>query len=153
MRNLIRMIGRGARKVVTQPGEAMLLCRMAWWVAVLSIAARLTSLPRALQLVAGKPAGTKPATKSMDDLAQTVDLLLSADALFLRPICWKRAAVLHRYLLKRGIETKIVFGVRNDAEGKIDGHAWLEYEGKPILEKSLPEYVVTYSFPSFQALT
>ena len=147
MSNVIRVLGRGVRKVVTQPGEAWLLFRMAWWVAVLSAAARLTSLPRALELVAGKSPTVKAETEALEPLARKIDLLLSADVLVFKPICWKRAAVLHRYLLKRGIETKIIFGVRNDAEGKIDGHAWLEYEGKPILEKSPPEYVVTYSFP------
>lgn len=149
MINLIRLATRGARKVVKQPGEALLLCRMAWWVAVLSSATRLTSLPRALELVAGKnPTHTKTSGKTPEQLAQTIDLLLSADVLVFKPICWKRAAVLHRYLLKNGIDTKIIFGVRNDPAGKIDGHAWLELEGKPILEKSPPEYVVTYSYPS-----
>lgn len=154
MSNAIRLIGRGARKVVTRPGEALLLCRMAWWVAVLSVAARITSLPHALELVAGKSSSSKAGslTKTHEKLAQTIDLLLSADVLVFKPICWKRSAVLHRYLLKQGVNTQIIFGVRKDAAGEIDGHAWLEYEGKPILEKSPPEYVVTYSFPSPQPI-
>ena len=61
-----------------------------------------------------------------------------------KPICWKRAAVLHRYLS----QTRIIFGVRNDSSGKVTGHAWLEAEGKPILETTPPEYVATYRFPS-----
>jgi hypothetical protein len=65
-----------------------------------------------------------------------------------KPSCWKRAAVLHRYLLRNGINTRIVFGVRNENGGKMAGHAWLETDGNPILENSPPEYVVTYSFPS-----
>lgn len=93
-------------------------------------------------------------TASSDDadtqkrLARAIDLLLSADVLHLKPICWKRAAVLHRYLLRQGIPTRIIFGVRNEADGKVAGHAWLEAEGQPILEKTPPEYVVTYRFPS-----
>jgi hypothetical protein len=151
MGNLLRLIMRGTRKVVRQPDEALLLCRMAWWIVVLSIAARLYSLPRALQLVAGNPRPTPNSSPlNQEKLAQLIDLLLSADVLVFKPICWKRAAVLHRYLLKRGVETQIIFGVRNDPKGKIDGHAWLEFEGKPILEKTPPQYVVTYSFPSSQ---
>jgi hypothetical protein len=123
---------------------------MAWWVSVLSVAARCFSLPRALAIVAG---GEKNATRPVDAevqqrLAQAIDLLLSADVLHFKPICWKRAAVLHRYLLRNGIQTRIIFGVRNEAEGKVDGHAWLEAAGLPILEKTPPEYVVTYRFPS-----
>jgi hypothetical protein len=64
-----------------------------------------------------------------------------------KPICWKRAAVLHRYLSRNGIPTRIIFGVRNEAGGVFDGHAWLEANGQPILETTPPEYVVTYSFP------
>jgi hypothetical protein len=84
---------------------------------------------------------------TQDELASAIDLLLSADVLMFKPICWKRAAVLHRYLLRNGIPTRIIFGVRNGADGHVDGHAWLEANGQPILEKTPPQYVVTYSFP------
>ena len=77
-----------------------------------------------------------------------MDQLLSIDISLFRPICWKRAAVLHRYLSRHGIRTRIIFGVRNDAEGKVAGHAWLEADGEPILESTPPDYVVTYRFPS-----
>ena len=139
------MFGFG-RKVATRPGEAWLMCRMAWWVAVLSVTARWVSLPRALQIVAGNQNSGGAQTRQ-EDLARVIDQLLSADVLMFKPICWKRAAVLHRYLSRNGIDTRIIFGVRNDAEGKVDGHAWLESNGKPILESTPPEYVVTYSFP------
>ncbi|HET7288167.1 MAG TPA: lasso peptide biosynthesis B2 protein, partial [Pyrinomonadaceae bacterium] len=69
------------------------------------------------------------------------------DFLIFTPVCWKRAAVLHRYLSRSGIPTRIIFGVRNESGGKVAGHAWLEREGHPILESTPPEYVVTYSFP------
>lgn len=117
---------------------------------MLSGAARCFSLPRALSIVAG---GATATTKSDDPavpehLARAIDLLLSADVLHFKPICWKRAAVLHRYLSHNGVTTRIVFGVRNDPNGKVDGHAWLEAAGEPILESTPPEYVVTYRFPS-----
>ena len=135
------------RRAVSRPAEAWLLLRMAWWVAVVSVIARLYSLPRALQIVAGDQNQTSHTGKTQDELARAIDLLLSADVLMFKPICWKRAAVLHRYLLRNGIPTRIIFGVRNEAAGKVDGHAWLEANGQPILEKTPPEYVVTYSFP------
>ena len=153
MRTLLKTCGlgmRAARKVVSRPGEAWLLCRMAWWVTVLSVAARWFSLPRALAIVAGNDrtevSEQDPAVE--ERLARAVDLLLSADVLHFKPICWKRAAVLHRYLSRNGISTRIIFGVRNEPGGKVDGHAWLEAAGKPILESTPPEYVVTYRFPS-----
>ena len=141
---------RATRKVVSQPGEAFLLCRMAWWVTVLSVSARWFSLPRALALVAGSETSAACAIDGavQERFARAIDLLLSADVLHFKPICWKRAAVLHRYLSRNGVTTRIVFGVRNDPEGKVDGHAWLEAAGEPILESTPPEYVVTYRFPS-----
>jgi len=135
------------RKVARRPGEAWLLCRMAWWVTVLSVTARWVSLPRALQIVAGN-GNSHHAQTTQEDLARVMDQLLSADVLVFKPICWKRAAVLHRYLSRNGIDTRIIFGVRNEAGGKVAGHAWLESKGKPILESTPPEYIVTYSFPS-----
>ena len=148
MRKFARLISRMGRKFVSRPGEALLLCRMAWWVAVLSVTARCYSLPRALQIVAGSE-NTKHLERGMnqEELARVIDLLLSADVLMFKPICWKRAAVLHRYLLRNGLPTRIVFGVRNETGGKVAGHAWLEANGQPILESAPPEYVVTYSFP------
>jgi transglutaminase superfamily protein len=141
---------RATRKVFVDPGEAWLVCRMAWWVSVLSIAARCYSLPRALAIVAGpqtnQPRSTDAAVEQR--LARAIDQLLSVDVLVFKPICWKRAAVLHRYLSRNGIATRIIFGVRNDADGKVAGHAWLEAEHGPILESAPPEYVVTYRFPS-----
>jgi transglutaminase superfamily protein len=144
---------RATRKLVSRPGEALLLCRMAWWVTVLSVSARWFSLPRALAIVAGV-AGNETNTAHAADpavqerLARAIDLLLSADVLHFKPICWKRAAVLHRYLSQNGITTRIIFGVRNESGGKVAGHAWLEAAGEPILESTPPEYVVTYRFPS-----
>ena len=145
MRRFGRLLFGLGRKVATRPGEAWLMCRMAWWVAVLSVTARWVSLPRALQIVAGNQNSVEPQT-TQEDLARVIDQLLSADVLMFKPICWKRAAVLHRYLSRNGIDTRILFGVRNEA-GEVAGHAWLESNGKPILESSPPEYVVTYSFP------
>lgn len=143
------LITRVSRKVFSRPAEALLLCRMAWWVAVLSITARCYSLPRALQIVAGNQ-NRKPSTAAIngDELARAIDLLLSVDVFIFKPICWKRAAVLHRYFARSGVATRIIFGVRNESGGKVAGHAWLELNGHPILESAPPDYVVTYSFPS-----
>jgi hypothetical protein len=138
------------RKVFREPTDALLLIRMAWWVAILSGAVKVFSLPRALELVSGSNSLNEAPQQKVqlpNHLARSIDLLLSADVLFIRPICWKRAAVLRRYLSKEGFATKIVFGVKPDDKSKVSGHAWLELNGQPILEASPPEYVVTYVFP------
>jgi hypothetical protein len=139
---LTKLMFGAARKTVSRPREAWLLLRLAWWVVVLSAAARFYSLPRALEIVAGNGKGPR-VHATEEELARAIDLLLATDVLMFRPVCWKRAAVLHRYLK----HTRIIFGVRNENDGKFAGHAWLEHEGRPILETTPPEYVVTYSFP------
>src|SRR5215510_3578995 len=142
-----RLLSAVARKLVTKPGEAWLLLRMGWWVVVVSVTARCYSLPRALAIVAGDENSRHPSPTTQGELARLIDLLLSADVFMFKPICWKRAAVLHRYLLRNGTPTRIMFGVRNEADGKVAGHAWLEENGRPILETVPLEYVITYSFP------
>jgi hypothetical protein len=146
LRKTAGLIFRATRKIVSDPGEAWLLCRMAWWVVVLSIAARRYSLPRALEIVAGRQSDKSTLTdqRAQEKFAHSIDLLLATDVWVFKPICWKRAAVLHRYLS----HTRIIFGVRNDSSGTVTGHAWLEAEGQPIFETTPPEYVATYRFPS-----
>ncbi len=106
------------------------------------------SLPRALSIIAVRPRQTTTldAEAVQRRLAQLLDLLLRIDWFVFTPTCWKRAAVLHRYLALKGIETKVVFGVRKDDEGKLEGHAWLEADGKPVLESNDPDYRVTYCY-------
>jgi hypothetical protein len=145
-----RLLLNAGRKLVLQPSEAFLICRMAWWVGILSLTAKCCPLPRALRIVSTTRSRRTQATAPhiQARLARAIDLLLSTDVLFFKPICWKRAAILHRYLSQNGITTHILFGVRSDAEGKVVGHAWLEADGKPLLESTIPNYIVTYSFPS-----
>ena len=151
LRQVPDLIFKAARKIVHHPVEALLLCRMAWWVSVLSLAVRVRPLPQALAIVSGS---TETASGKTFDvgvanyLARTVDQLLSIDMLMFRPICWKRATVLRRYLSKNGISSHILFGVRNEGGGVVTGHAWLVSGGMPILEKQPIDYVVTYTFPS-----
>ena len=138
-----------SRQFVKQPSDALLLCRLAWWVTVTSAAAQCFSLPRALRIVSASTTASKEdfSPEAQEQLARSLDIVLSADLLMFQPVCWKRAAVLHRFLSLRGVATTICFGVKR-VETTVTGHAWLEADGKPILEKERPDYVITYTFPS-----
>lgn len=150
VRNLASFLLMAARFILRTPREALLLLRMAWWVLLLSGLLRVQPLPRVLNLMTPR----KPVRSAVDHfpsnerMAQLLDLLLRIDAFVFRPICWKRAAVLHRYLALKGIPTRIVFGVRKENQGVLEGHAWLELDDSPVFETSSPEYTVTYAFPS-----
>jgi hypothetical protein len=142
---------RGAVKfLTTRPGEALLAGRMAASVAALSLLLRVLPLPRALALVSGtrRLSGGQTAGVSEERLVELLDAVLGLRVLCFRPVCWKRAAVLNRFLALRGRETRIRFGVRREGDDVLAGHAWLEDGGVPVFEAAPPEYTVTYSFPS-----
>ena len=133
-----------------KPGEAFLLLRMAAWVVLLSVLIKFFPLPRVLSLIAIQTRVQKSKRHKMTQqrLAQLVDALLGLNFLCFTPTCWKRAPVLHRYLALSGIETRIIFGLRKEKESILAGHAWLEADGRPLLESSPPHYIQTYSFPA-----
>jgi hypothetical protein len=141
------MILRALQLTTRDPARAWLLARMAVWVVVLSVLARLLPLSRSLQIVS-----THVRQKTTDadpvQLSTGIDALLEANLFVFKPSCWKRAIILHRYLALAGVATTIRFGVKKDGDRELKGHAWVELGGKPILESSPPVYTVTYSFPS-----
>ena len=141
---------RGLRFGVRKPREAWLLARMGLWVVALSLLVKLMPLPRVLKLMTpGRrraPAGQDP-SETRERLAAQLDMLLRVDLWVFTPTCWKRAPVLYRYLALRGVETRVVFGMRREGEGAVAGHAWLEAGGEPVLEENPPAYAVTYVFP------
>lgn len=151
MTKTLTIFARATRKALLGPADAFLMLRMSAWVLVVSGAVKVFSLPKALSLVSTRmrdPAGATGETQKR--LASLIDLLLKTNLFAFKPICWKRAAVLHRYLALNGISTRIQFGVRKEANGRVDGHAWLESNGEVILESAEPRYAVTYTFPSPQ---
>jgi hypothetical protein len=150
MPKIFTFLTRAIRKAFLGPAETLLLLRMAGWVLLLSVAAKVFPLPSALRLVSTKTRvpSQAPEGETQKRLADAIDLLLKADLFILKPLCWKRAALLHRYLALNGITTKILFGMRREPGGDVSGHAWLEASGKPILETTPPNYAVTYAFPS-----
>lgn len=147
--NLARTLSKALNLALRNPARAWLMARMAAWILVLSGLVNLCSLPRALRLVStGTHSKQKRQAVDRVELSTAIDAVLGANFFVFKPNCWKRATVLHRYLALRGVATKIVFGLRKEADGELKGHAWLELEGQPILESAAPAYKTTYTFPS-----
>lgn len=141
---------RASRFALREPGAALTLLRMAAWVAALSLLLRWLPLPRVLSIASPRRArrSAVDAVRVQARLARLLDALLASDFLCFTPTCWKRAPVLYRFLALEGIQTRVVFGVRSVAAGRLDGHAWLEAGGAPLLEPNAPDYKITYSFPA-----
>ena len=150
MKSLMGAIRQTLRFAGRRPGEAVLAARMGACVAALSVMIRVMPLPRALSLLSTVPRRARAGALGPADerIVQLLDAVLNLNVLCFRPVCWKRAAVLHRYLALRGRETRICFGLRREGGDVLAGHAWLEDGGVPLFETSRPEYSVTYSFPS-----
>jgi hypothetical protein len=147
---LTRGAARGLRLARRDPSRALLALRMAGFLAFFCVAARTMPLPRALRM-AGFRRPRRPAAvrRGVVQVGGVVDALLALDVWFVRPICWKRAVLLHRYLGAEGIDARIVLGVRNDPE--FGAHAWVEAGGRPLLERTEPRYRPIYSFPEASA--
>jgi hypothetical protein len=146
----LRQAGRGVRLALFNRQEALLAARLALAVAAFTALIKFLPLPRALSLLAPNSRRLAPRQPAVSDerLAQLLDSVLGLNLLCFTPVCWKRAAVLHRQLALRGRDTRLLFGLRKDGGGLLDGHAWIESEGQPLFETVAPEYAVTYAFPS-----
>ena len=146
---IVLVLGLVVRKVIVKPRESILSARMAVWVVLISALARLMSLPRVQQIASFRvrSRGVEDRAETPAQLATAIDGLLNLDLFVFRRSCWKRAMVLHRFLALNGIESRINFGVRKAINGSLNGHAWLEHGGGPILEHDADAYVVTFSLP------
>jgi hypothetical protein len=140
---------RAGRLMYRNPSEAIMLARMAVWVALISLGARTLSLPNLLKLTTPRLRLQQSiAREEMETaLAHSIDSLLAINLFVFKPVCWKRAIVLQRYLALRGIRTRIVFGVKRADEQLLAGHAWLEAGNQPLLETEPPRYTITYAYP------
>jgi Transglutaminase-like superfamily len=142
------LLSRGTRLLWRRPATALMLLRMAAWVGVISLGAKMFSLHRAISLLDVQPrTPAKPTPGKSETVVRLLDSLLATNFLFFTPTCWKRAPVLRRFLALEGITTHIVFGVRRKGDDELSGHAWLETDGKPVYEQTLPEYKIAFRYP------
>jgi Transglutaminase-like superfamily len=147
--DFVSNVPRAVALILFRPRRAWLLGRIGLATILLSLVIRLRPLPSALASfsVATNDDG-KVLGPSAAELVTAVDAVLGMNLSVFRPVCWKRAILLHRLLGLRGYGTTIVFGVRASAKEQVAGHAWLERDGLPIFESTPPDCVVTYRFPS-----
>ncbi len=89
-------------------------------------------------------------------IVKFTDYILSRNFWIYRNTCLKRSLVLYHFLRGLGINVHICFGVRyngmspnKEAEKKLEGHAWLIYNGDIFLERNIEStkaYKMTYCF-------
>ncbi len=140
------LAGRIAGTLVRDPARASLMLRMAVSYAVVVTAARFMPLDRAFGLLSTS-VGRRLPGQSAASVVNALDTLLSAGIPFIHPRCWRRAAVLQRYLRFIGVETTIVFGVLTEGTALLEAHGWLERDGAPFAEPgSVAQYRRIHTF-------
>jgi hypothetical protein len=137
------------RSVYREPDVMFLALRMACWVVLISALARLCSIPRTLRLVTPVSKGVFrcEARLTPSRLAAVLDRILRTNVAAFTPTCWKRAAILYRYLCLAGHEPHILFGLMKAAVPPHTGHAWVELKGDPVCEAARPDCFIIYRFP------
>lgn len=147
LRRMVRSIAAAVGLGLRDPRSLLLTVRMSAWIVLISIVARLVPLSTMFRLTETRRRWAPSALLPAEEIARRIDRVFRA-GFVTDGSCWKRAAVLRRYLLLNGIETDVVFGVRRQ-DGELAGHAWLEHEGVPFLERDQPQqYTVTFRHPS-----
>jgi hypothetical protein len=103
--------------------------------AAVPCALELFSANRAFAWLARVPASGERVSPAL--LAFHVDRILHHGKGIWRHSCLRRAAVLALLLRRSGHDASVVIGVRRDAAGTLEAHAWLACDGRePFLEPS-----------------
>ena len=152
-----------ARKIRNNFGsfeELGLFVRVFLIVTLLPLFLKFFPLPQLMRLLT--PKGVR-LCKDIDldkykrKVVKFTDYILGLNFWMYKTTCLKRSLVLYHFLRKSGINVHICFGVRykgqsslKEARKKLEGHAWLMYDGRVYLEKDILQpqgYKAMYYFP------
>jgi hypothetical protein len=100
--------------------------------------------------IAGRRANDAP-TPTDADLAAWTDRVLGMLPPPWRRTCMRRSVVLLYLLQRAGRPAVVNVGVRRDTRGRLDAHAWLSRDGRPVLEpiaNQADTYRILASFPT-----
>lgn len=141
-------------RLLTKAADLILIAHVGWWIIAVTMLIKLLPLPKAFNLIkpltVPRPRRTQSETNYyLAHIVEITDRLLNLNWLFFTPTCWKRAAVLFRFLTLAGVNPRIIFGAKltNAKFARLDGHAWIEVSDVPVYEKEKPEYMPTFSYP------
>ena len=101
--------------------------------------------------VVGKPrkAASSPNRRLADQAVWAVNTL--CDAMPRPPKCLVRALAVQALLSRRGYPSRLHIGVMRDSQGGLDGHAWVEGEGRVLIGGSAPELARFAPITAFDA--
>ncbi|MBM4074536.1 MAG: lasso peptide biosynthesis B2 protein [Planctomycetes bacterium] len=118
--------------------EKFLFLRTVCLLAMIGFALRLLGFKRVQNWLGVKPHSKKVAeTGALSPLdAQRVGQIVAAAAQhgFYRATCLPRSLVLQRMLERFGYDSELRIGVRKSPLGKLEAHAWVEIDGRPLID-------------------
>ena len=143
------------RKALALSASEWLLIAQAWlWFAAVEVGLRCMSLRTLLRIILplGRP---RTVTKDEEEARGRVPqraadcVELAARLPVFNSSCLRRALVLYALLTRRGFDAQLLIGVAKVPKGRLDGHAWLECEGKVLLGDPEPgRYLTICGFSS-----
>jgi hypothetical protein len=126
----LRLLGR------VRPQRWPFWIGLLFWLLVADLALRALPYRRAAALLAGRlrqsPRGRPGSTLSEGQVLALAAQVDAAARYHLYPMqCLRRALVLRRLLMRRGVAAEIRFGVRKE-RGRLIAHAWVECGGRSL---------------------
>lgn len=134
-------------------GEVELFIRIFLLLTILPSLVRFLPLPQLMKLLTpkdSKECKNLNLNRYIGKVVKFTDYMLSLNFWVYKPTCLKRSLVLYHFLRETGINVHICFGVKFSGQSslevtrkKLEGHAWLLYNGNIFLEKNT---LITQSF-------
>lgn len=157
---LVKNYTRKARENFASFDEIQLFIRIFLFSSILPLLLKLLSVNSLMNLITPKKIRhyNEISTEDLKEkLVHYTDYILALNILMYKQKCLKRSIVLYHFLRKSGLNVSICFGVKFNRDGshttskeRLDGHAWLEYNGEIYLEKDKEmtgTYKITYRYP------
>jgi len=119
--------------------------------AVASVAIRAMPFRKVVGSAAGRTAKHEPdsqvAQQEIDRVRWAVIAL--SHRLPWRIVCFQKGLALHRLLLRRGVRTRLHFGIAQDDERGLRAHVWVTHAGTPVIGGAeAVEYTCLATFPA-----
>lgn len=128
-----RLVSR-AHAEIKSPADLLLVGRMLMWACALRLLKHVVRLPRLVRFVyqpAREVERDVRAEEHVTTLARWACRVLDWSS---GGNCLERALVTYRYLSALNARPMLVVGVSTSAERKVEGHAWITVDGRPMGE-------------------
>lgn len=130
------------RFLTLTPIERGLLVKASFLLVLIRLSLGLVPFPTLCRLLIGRPRSGRAAAN--DDRGLTDQIIWAVTAASRRAprwmtTCLSRALTVQAMLAHRGYPSRLHVGVTRDPQGKLEGHAWLERQGRILIGGSVAE--------------